>query len=155
MKNIRLKMGLHPQQLQDRMKYNPEVIELHVSEDDLYHPEEVAKYIQAFKSKGIRVYLHHPSRYKGQYLDIMSSSQDMRDYYDWSCRELASICKQEDVKCTVHCHYASTESSYSQNQATRVEMRKRIEEILHISDESFLWEDTISGIFLPKILSPS
>ena len=147
MENIRLKMGLHLQQLQDRMKYNPEIIELHVSEDNLYHPEEVIKYIQAFKSKGVKVYLHHPSRYKGQYLDIISSSQEMRDYYDWSCRELAKICKQEDIKCTVHCHYAATESSHYLDQASRVNMRKRIEEILHISDESFLWEDTISGIF--------
>ena len=40
------------------------------------------------------------------------------------------ICKQEDVKCIVHCHYAATESSQSLNQASRVEMRKRIEEIL-------------------------
>lgn len=147
MKNIRLKMALHPQQLQDRMKHNPEMVELHISEDNLYHPEEVVKYIQEFKSKGVKVYLHHPSRYRGQYLDIISSSQEMRDYYDWSCRELAMICKQEEVKCTVHCHYAATESSHYLNQASRVEMRKRIEEILHISDQSFLWEDTISGIF--------
>ena len=89
MKNIRLKMALHPQQLQDRMKHNPEMVELHISEDNLYNPEEVVKYIQEFKSKGIKVYLHHPSRYRGQYLDIISSSQEMRDYYDWSCRELA------------------------------------------------------------------
>jgi len=129
------------------LKNNPEIIELHVSEDDLYHPEEVVKYIQAFRSKGVTVYLHHPSRYKGQYLDIISSSQEMRDYYDWSCRELTIICKQEDVKCVVHCHYASSESSHSQNKASRMELRKRIEEIQRISDQSFLWEDTISGIF--------
>ena len=83
------------------------MVELHISEDNLYHPEEVVKYIQEFKSKGVKVYLHHPSRYRGQYLDIISSSQEMRDYYDWSCRELAIICKQEEVKCTVHCHYAA------------------------------------------------
>ena len=68
MKNIRLKMALHPQQLQDRMKHNPEMVELHISEDNLYHPEEVVKYIQEFKSKGVSVYLHHPSRYKGSVL---------------------------------------------------------------------------------------
>ena len=45
----------------------------------LYNPEEVVKYIQEFKSKGVKVYLHHPSRYKGQYLDIISSSQEMRE----------------------------------------------------------------------------
>ena len=143
MKNIRLKMALHPQQLQDRMKYNPEIVELHINEDNLYNPEEVVKYIRAFKSKGVSVYLHHPSRYRGQYLDIISSSQEMRDYYDW------------------YCHYAATQSSQSLNQASRVEMRKRIEEILRMSDQFFLWEDTISGIFsaenpylLPEIVRP-
>ena len=51
MENIRLKMGLHLQQLQDRMKYNPEVIELHISEENLYHPDEVVKYIQVSNRK--------------------------------------------------------------------------------------------------------
>ena len=53
MKNIRLKMALHPQQLQDRMKYNPEMVELHISEDNLYHPEEVVKYIQVERCLGV------------------------------------------------------------------------------------------------------
>ena len=53
------------------------------------------------------------------------------------------------------------QSSQSLNQASRVEMRKRIEEMLRMSDQSFLWEDTISGIFsaenpflLPEIVKP-
>ena len=147
MKNVRLKTSLHPQQIEDRMNYNPDIIELHLNEPDLYKPEEIVKTIQEFKAKGVQVYLHHPSKYKQQYLDIISSSQEMRDYYDWSCSELAAICKQENVKCIVHCHYAQSESSHYSGMAARVEMRKRLEKILHICDQSFLWEDTIRGIF--------
>jgi len=44
-------------------------------------------------------------------LDIISSNQDMRDYHDWSCRILEEICKQEEVKCVIHYHYASSEST--------------------------------------------
>ena len=112
MKNIRLKTALHPQQIRNRMKFNPEIMELHLKEEHLYDPEPMIHYIQEFKSKGVRVYLHHPMTYKGQYLDIISQSQEMRDYYDWSCKVLASICKQEKIKCIVHCHYVQSESSH-------------------------------------------
>ena len=147
MKNVRLKTALHPQQIQDRMKYNPEIVEFHLTEEDLAAPEQLIKYIQEFKSKGTRVYLHHPSKYKGKYLDIISQSQEMRDYYDGSCKVLADICKQEQIKCIVHCHYAKSECSDYENQEKRKETRKRLEEILRICDHSFLWEDTIQGIF--------
>ena len=43
------------------MKYNPEIVEIHLNEENLYKPEEIVKYIQEFKSKGVTVYLHHPS----------------------------------------------------------------------------------------------
>jgi sugar phosphate isomerase/epimerase len=147
MKNVRLKTALHPQQIQDRMKYNPEIVEIHLNEENLYNPEEIVKYIQKFKSKGVTVYLHHPSTHRGQYLDIISSSQEMRDYYDWSCKELVTICKQESIKCIVHCHYAKSESSHFMDLAARIELRKRMEEILCFCDQFFLWEDTIKGIF--------
>jgi len=45
MKNVRLKTSLHPQQIEDRMIYNPEIIELHLNEPDLYTPEEIVKTI--------------------------------------------------------------------------------------------------------------
>lgn len=147
MKNVRLKMGIDPQQLENRLKYNPEIIELHINEENLYEPEEIVKYIHALKSKGVRVYLHHPTNYRGFALDIISPSQEMRDYYDWSCKELAMICKQESIKCVVHCHYAQSESSQYMDTDSKVEMRKRVEEILRICDHSFLWENTTQGIF--------
>lgn len=147
MKNIRLKTSLHPRQIEDRMKYNPEIVEIHLNEEDLYQPEGIVKVIQAFRSKGTTVYLHHPAKYKGKYLDIISWDREMRDYYDWSCRELVMICKQQKVKCVVHCHYAQSESSHYTDRSARTQLRKRLENILPICEDSFLWEDTIKGIF--------
>ncbi len=147
MKNVRLKTALHPQQVQNRLKFNPEIMEFHLKGENLEEPEQIIKYIQQCKSEGVRVYLHHPTTYKGQYLDIISQSQEIRDYYDWSCQVLASICKQEKIKCIVHCHYIHSESSDYGNGANRKETRKRMEEILRICDDSFLWEDTVRGIF--------
>lgn len=138
MENVRLKTALHPQQIQDRLTYNPEIVEFHLTEADLAAPERLIEYIQECKAKGIRVYLHHPSKYKGTYLDIISQSQVMRNYYDWSCEVLADICKQEQIKCVVHCHYAKSESGDYENQEKRKETRKRLEEILRICDHSFM-----------------
>lgn len=147
MNYIRLKTGLNKDHIQERLTYNPEVMEFHLVEDDLYRPERIVEGVRLLKSKGVRVYLHHPMTFKGQYLDIISSNHEMRVHYDWSCKVLAGICQQEEIKCVVHCHYVTSESTDYGNQAKRKETRQRIEEILKICGESFLWEDTTRGIF--------
>lgn len=147
MKNIRLKTALVPEQIHDRMHYHPEILELHLIEENLFEPEKLVNQIQAFKSNGVRVYLHHPSKFNGQYLDIISSNKEVRNFYNWSSEMLASICKQEKIKCVIHCHYSQSESSYFYDQSRRIETRKRIEEILRMGDDCFLWEDTTRGIF--------
>lgn len=147
MNYIRLKTALNIQDIEDRVQYNPEIIELHLAEHDLYEPEIIIQRIRLLKSKGIRVYLHQPMTYKGQCLDIISSNQDMRNHYAWSCRVLASICNQEDTKCVIHCHYTSSENTDYQNPVKRKETRKQIEQMLSICNTSFLWEDSVKGIF--------
>lgn len=146
-KNVRLKMALHPLQVQDRLKYNPEIIEFHLTDTDLNEQNKIVKYTRDLKSQGIKVYLHHPVSYNGQCLDIISSSKKMRDYYDWSCKELSAICKQENVKCVVHCHYSKSESGQYVDRSLSVEMRKRLEKILTFCEKDFLWENTTRGIF--------
>lgn len=147
MKNVRLKSSLHPQQIQNRLQYAPEILELHIKEEDLHNPDEIVKAIRDLKSKGVRVYLHHPMKYKGIYLDIISSNQEIRDFYDWSSQELAAICEKENIKCITHTHYVLSECSVYKDKKKRTEVRKRIEDILHLNAQCFLWEDTIKGIF--------
>lgn len=147
MRNIRLKAAMQPEQLADRLKYNPEILEIQLYETDLFHPEVVVAYIREFKSKGIQVYLHHPTRFQGHYMDIISSSKEMIGFYDWSSKEIARICRQEEVKCIIHCHYSQSESSQFTGRTERKALRKRVEKILNICERSFLWEDTIRGIF--------
>lgn len=146
-KYIRLKAAINQEQIQDRILYDPEIIELHLTEKNLHHPDEIVNTIQFLKARGIRVYLHHPMKHNGRYLDIISSNQEMRQFYNWSSELLAAICRQEQIKCIVHCHYSQSESSTFTEKAARYETRKRIEEILHMCDTSFLWEDTTQGIF--------
>lgn len=153
--NIRLKTAINSDQIKDRLDYQPEIIELHLTQENLHHPEQIIDTVHFLKSKGIRVYLHHPMKYNGQYLDIISSNKDIRTFYDWSSQLLAKICKQEKIKCIIHCHYLNSESSIL-TECNRKETRRRIEEILRYCDQSFLWEDTVQGIFSaqnPSLLS--
>lgn len=144
--HIRLKAAIDQEQIQDRITYHPDIIELHLTEKNLQNPNEMVSYIRLLKAMGIRVYLHHPMKHHGRYLDIISSSPEMRKFYDWSCELLAFICRKEHIKCIIHCHYSNSESTIM-DKANRYETRRRIEEILHICDRSFLWEDTTQGIF--------
>nr|WP_226670533.1 sugar phosphate isomerase/epimerase [Metabacillus litoralis] len=102
------------------------------------------------KSRGTRVYLHHPMKYKSKYLDIISGDPNMRKFYDWSCEVLADICKKEEIKCVIHCHYMQSESSSIKEKNKRLETKQRIKEILTICSKTFLWEDTTQGIFSAK-----
>jgi sugar phosphate isomerase/epimerase len=147
MRYIRLKSGLQHDQVLNRLFYNPEIIELHLEEQHLYQPDLIVRTIQFLKAKGVRVYLHHPTTFQGKHLDIVSPFQQMSNHYDWSCKLLASICRMEDVNCVIHCHYKALDTHDYLNAANRALMRGRIEEILHICDKSFLWEDTTAGIF--------
>lgn len=122
-------------------------MELHLTEKNLYQPEQVISTIRLLKSWGVRVYLHHPMKFKGQYLDIISSNKEIRQFYDWSSNILALICHQEGIKCVIHCHYSQSESSHFIDRSLRKEMRMRIESILKRSNTVFLWEDTVQGIF--------
>ena len=84
-------------------------------------------------------------------MDIISSNREMLKFYDWSSKELATICKQENVKCVVHCHYAHSESSQIADRASRVKVRKRIEKILPFVEIPFCGKTPPKAFFQLKI----
>jgi hypothetical protein len=147
MNYIRLKSGLDPLQIADRLKHKPQIMELQLFVEDLKNPEQTIKTIRSLKAQGIRVYLHHPMKYNGHFLDIMSSNPFVRVYYDWSCEQLAHICRKEDVLCVVHVHYSQSECSDYEDTYLRKKVKNRIEQLLSTSGGYFLWENTVEGIF--------
>ncbi|RXT02863.1 sugar phosphate isomerase/epimerase [Ammoniphilus sp. CFH 90114] len=144
---VRLKCALEPRQLVDRLRYQPEIVEIQLFENDMYRPERIIRVIRMLKKRGIRVYLHHPMRWRGRYLDILSEDPKRRDFYDWSCSILAELCKKEQVKCVVHAHYANTECSRPGFFWLGKKLRKRIERIREEAGDWFLWENTTKGLF--------
>lgn len=147
MNYIRLKSNIQERSLQDRLQYNPEILELHLEESDLDDPAYLISVIQMLKNKGVKPYLHHPMRTKGVVLDILSKDERIQAFYHKSTRQLVEICKQEGIKCVIHAHYAGSESSSGVGRDKTIQMRNEIEKILEYGREVLLWEDTIKGIF--------
>ncbi|MFP3726995.1 sugar phosphate isomerase/epimerase [Priestia filamentosa] len=143
----RLKTGISSLAIEDRLQYNPEIIEFFLNTQSLEDIEELRSKIRYVKSKGIKVYLHHPAKLNGKYLDILSKDPAMKEYYTWSSKVLAQLCKEEDIRCVIHCHYAGSESSEEITLEKTLEMKEEISKILEFGREVFLWEDTIEGLF--------
>lgn len=146
MKNMRLKCAIDQQQMAERLKRSPELIELQLYEDDIEHPERIVKAIHYFKKHGVKVYLHHPTKYQGDFLDLLAEEKRLTDFYTYSTKVIAEICQQESIKCVVHAHYAGTRSSTIGTDQT-VAMARAIETILKIDSKWLIWEDSIEGIF--------
>lgn len=147
MNNIRLKSSIDGRQISERLKYNPEIMELQLFEEDLDRIEMVKRVIRSLKQRGIRVYLHHPMKHGSVFMDILSRDQEMYEFYLWSCRILAEICREERIHCVVHAHYSDSESSQRNQWSLRKEMKRRIEQIQLYAGGYFLWENTTHGIF--------
>ncbi|MCO7175208.1 sugar phosphate isomerase/epimerase [Sporolactobacillus kofuensis] len=147
MQFVRLKCSVDPNQVNDRIKYHPEILELQINENDFVNPENLHLTIAKLKQLGIKIYLHHPCTYKNKKLDILSSDREMTSYYQWSCACLSDLCKQENVYCVLHAHYSKSESSFLKGRSATLKMRARIEKTIQTYGDCFLWENTTSGLF--------
>jgi len=153
---IHLKTNIYEESIQDRLKYQPEIVEFHLNEQDLEDIPFLVSRIKQCKQKGIKVYLHHPMKKGTQFLDILSEEKEIKEYYDWSTTVLAEICEQEDIYCVIHANYAGTMSSVVTKENTK-KVKKRIQHFLKIKGgRRLLWEDSIEGVFSyqnPDLLS--
>lgn len=147
MKYIRLKGNFKDKTIADRLQYNPEILEFYTADTDLEQPDYMMEQIRMLKQRGIKVYLHHPVKHRGNFLDIMSRDPGMAAYYMKSCRQLADLCEAMDIHCVVHAHYQDTESSLEVSKESTRRMRDSIARVREFAGDRFLWEDSIEGIF--------
>ncbi len=143
-----LKCSYHPEQLYDRLQYKPDIIELHLNEDDLFGDKrkQLENTITMLSSLGCDVYLHHPSKHNGRYLDIIHEQKEDYLFYHLSTRILADICLSHSIKCVIHPHYILTVTSKI-NKENKDKMVNEIKQILSYGKEVFLWENSINGLF--------
>ena len=78
MLKLGLKCSCNPEQLSNRLQYKPDIIELHLNEDDLFKDKrrQLENTISRLLNEGIAVYLHHPSKYNGRFLDIIHEKKE-------------------------------------------------------------------------------
>lgn len=148
MLKLGLKCSYYPEQLYDRLQYKPDIIELHLNEDDLFRNKrkQLENTISMLSSQGCDVYLHHPSKYNGRYLNIIHEQKEDYLFYHLSTRILADICLSHSIKCVIHPHYIQTATS-TNNKENTDKMVNEIKQILSYGKDVFLWENSINGLF--------
>lgn len=148
MLKLGLKCSLDPNQIFDRLSYNPDVLEIQLFEEDLFGNNllKLNNTISLLKRKGIQVYLHHPIRFQGVEVDIIHDNEKIYHYYHLTTKILAEVCAKHQIKCVIHPHYVNSPSS-DINQQNQSKIIEHIIEILKYSGDCFIWENTIEGIF--------
>lgn len=145
----RMKCAVDEKQIANRLAYAPEIIELHLLEEDLIgdKKDSLCRTIEMLQNNGITVYLHHPMKHGEHMLDILSKDPFMSHYYQQSTKILYELCRMYRIQCVIHCHYAGTESSKVVSKEKTIEMKRAVEAILSYGEDVFLWENTVEGIF--------
>ena len=150
---INLKCSLDPEQITNRLKYNPHIVELQLFERDISFPDRIIESIQQLKQQGVKVILHQPMKVNGKFLDILSEDPEVYNFYRSSYQVLDKICQLEDIYCVIHPHYENCESGKVDitDTITILElsknMKKALQDIRKHTSDRFLWENAPKGIF--------
>lgn len=143
---IRLKGGIDDKSFNNRLDYDPEIVELYLTEEDMSRTGLIRERIRELRRRGIGAYMHHPSKYKGNYLDILSEEPEMYRFYRESTSELLKICEEEEAKCVIHAHYVGMGSVSVDREAT-IRLREAVRVIPGFDSGLLLWEDSTEGLF--------
>lgn len=158
MNYIRLKTNIQEHCIRDRLRYEPEIVELHLEMADLERGSGLEQAIRRLKKHGCRVYLHQPPRVNGVFWDLLTPDDLFHEGYLTTARRLAEICREEDVRSVIHAHYSypKEQPGHAVTLANTRRMRDRIAEVLEFAGDRFVWEDTTGGLFSyanPMLLS--
>ncbi|MDO3411963.1 TIM barrel protein [Saccharibacillus sp. CPCC 101409] len=143
---IRLKGGIDDKSFGNRLGCEPEILELFLTEQDMERTELIRGRVRELNRRGIKAYMHHPSRYRGAFLDILSENAEMRRFYRESTGDLLRICEEEGAKCVIHAHYVGL-GDLPVNRERTIELREAIRAVPGYDSGLLLWEDSTEGLF--------
>ncbi|QDH19390.1 TIM barrel protein [Saccharibacillus brassicae] len=143
---IRLKGGIDDKSFHNRLDYDPEIVELYLTEEDMERTDLIRERIREMRRRGIGAYMHHPSKYRGAYLNILSEEPDMHRFYRESTAELLKICAEEGARCVLHAHYVGMGQAPAEREAS-IALRAAISAIPGFDSGLLLWEDSTEGLF--------
>ncbi|MCQ4085701.1 sugar phosphate isomerase/epimerase [Saccharibacillus sp. JS10] len=143
---LRLKGGIDEKSFNNRLSYDPEIVELFLTDQDMERTSLIRQRIRQLRERGIKAYMHHPSKYRGAYLNILSDDPQMYAFYRASTAELLKICEEEDAKCVIHAHYVGMDNQKIDRKST-ILLREVIAAIPGYDSGRLLWEDSTEGLF--------
>jgi len=143
---LRLKGGIDDKSFNNRLSYDPEIVELFLNDQDMERTPLIRQRIRQLRDRGIKAYMHHPSKYRGAFLNILSDDPLMHAFYRKSTAELLEICEEEDAKCVIHAHYVGMENQKTDREST-TRLREAIAAIPGYDSGRLLWEDSTEGLF--------
>lgn len=150
---IHLKCSTDRGQLEDRLVYRPQIVEIQLFERDIASPKLIMETIKRLKENDVKVILHQPMKVNGKFLDILSNDLEVHHFYRRSCEILNEICYSEEIFCVVHPHYEIGDSGRIDTANTMLlrdrskDLRNEIAGIRDITCDRFLWENSTTGIF--------
>lgn len=145
-KGIRLKGGIDDKSFANRLSHEPEIVELFLTQQDMERTPLIRERIREMRKRGIKAYMHHPSKYQGAYLDILSEEPEMARFYRESTAELLRICEEEGAKCVIHAHYVGMGNVPIDREST-IKLKEAIQSIPGYDSGLLLWEDSTEGLF--------
>lgn len=150
---IHLKCSTAKEQIADRLQYHPQIVELQLFEADIENPIRIYRAIRELKSSGVTVYLHHPMKVKGKFLDLLSPDPEVTEFYHSSNQILDDICTNENIYCVVHPHYEKFRNGKVDPSFPNItleqtlQLSEAIQSLRRTTRDRFLWENTPRGIF--------
>jgi sugar phosphate isomerase/epimerase len=149
-----LKCSTEDSQFNDRLSQNPDIIEFHLIEEDLFgfNRKNLESKIKIAQDNGIIIYLHHPILFQKVWLNIIDDNSKFSSYYDLSTHILIEICTIYDIYCIIHPHYGLPgEDGYEKidfrNSDNISKAKERIAYFESISNNRILWENSTVGYF--------
>ena len=152
-----LKASTDSEQIEDRLRYKPDVFEFYTSEND-FTEDGLKRFRYDFewiKSKGVqKIVMHHPMRFHGQFTELIAPFDKCRDLYnfiDKSTNDLLQLAFDYDAQLLVHGSYSRQTQSYINmwggvDQA-REQAYRRIDSFADLGKNHIMFENSISPIF--------
>src|SRR5690625_4257657 len=102
-----LKTSIDHKQLFDRIRHQPDIVELHTFDKDYTGNRliNLEKTIEYLKSRGIEVLVHGPLTLSGEAIGGLHFKKKLRAFYHYSATVLSEVAKKFNVNIVIHPNY--------------------------------------------------
>ncbi len=155
--DLGLKASSDPEQIKDRLQYQPNVFEFYTAENDFTRDglKHLAYGIDQVKDAGINhIVLHHPMRYREYFTELLTPEAKLPELYrfiEQSSLDLLQLAYDKNVQVLIHGSYsrqtAEFLSLYPDLEHAEEYVFKRLDHFKDLGKEHVMFENSISPVF--------